>query len=436
MEPIYKKRKIIFICILLLFIFIYYLCWCYLLKFNASPDELMRYLVPKYIYSNGSLPTGYSKDAIYFLGNWSYAFYPQMLGGITSALFMKVFSLWTHSDHLILFAARITSALFGTITVAFVGLTVQKITKRIKIAIFSILFVAFLPQFTYLSSYINNDIIAAAGVSMIMYALVSNEIDHSWNLNKILILSVGSLICILGYLNSMVFVLVSAIYLILTLIKQDKISKKKAINYFIIYCAVIAIFCLPFFIRNFIIYNGDLLGMRSFHNQYAKWLDASGKKLQFPYISNHSIGALFIDNDFLVRTFESFVGFFGYLSVQLKPVFYLFYFILFYTGILGLFIKPRINELKLIKNSIVTLIVGTILLIILFLYYDLYIDYQTQGRYIISALPPLALLETLGLSQISKVMRMGRIIKYSFTLFYVLLNIFILCHYVYPTLVL
>lgn len=83
-----------------------------------------------------------------------------------------------------------------------------------------------------------------------------------------------------------------------------------------------------------------------------------------------------------------------------------------------------------------TLIVGTILLIILFLYYDLYIDYQTQGRYLISALPPLALLETLGLSQISKVMRMGRIIKYSFTLFYVLLNIFILCHYVYPTLVL
>lgn len=73
-------HKLIFIATLGV-IAVYYLIWAAGLKFNGNPDELMRYLVPKYIYNHGNLPTGYDKEAVYQLGNWSYAFYPQMLGG-------------------------------------------------------------------------------------------------------------------------------------------------------------------------------------------------------------------------------------------------------------------------------------------------------------------------------------------------------------------
>lgn len=429
-----SKQQIVFTGILFLF-FCYYLLWAFLLKFNSNPDELMRYMIPKYIYKHGSLPTGYDKEVVYFLGNWSYAFYPQMLGGIISAFFMKIIEFILGSKYLV-FAARITSVIFGCISVAFVGLTIKKIKSDFKYVICGMLFIGFLPQFTYLSSYVNNDILAVAGVSIIVYALVAGTYNNNiWNYGSVVTLSIGFIFCILGYLNSLGFVLSGGIAFLMSVILQCKakqISKRDALLFILTLILLTTIICLPFYIRNFIIYKGDFFGMSTFHNQYTKWLQNGGKALQFPY--KNSAGFLsFLNNEqFWFTTFESFVGLFGYLNVRLSSRLYIIYLIIFYTGILGVFIKKHDN-LKRNKLVIFFLVMGIILTVAAFAYYALFVDTQPQGRYLMEILPLLAIWSAIGLINVlEKIFKHTKFAIFIFFLLYICLNIYILIRIVYP----
>src|SRR5699024_8782905 len=226
------------------------------------------------------------------LGNWSYAFYPQMLGGMLSAFFMKLSAIFT-TKYLVL-AARLTSVLAGVVTVAFVGLTLYKIKKDFRLTIFGMLLIAFVPQFTYLSSYVNNDVIAVCGVSVIMYALYSGcSTGEHWDVRKTILLALGMIICTLGYLNSMGFVLIGGLCFLFSLYRQhkaDRISKKQAVTLALALILIVTVVCFPFYLRNALIYHGDLFGMKTFHAQYVKWLQHGGAALQHPYLGQGSLG--------------------------------------------------------------------------------------------------------------------------------------------------
>ena len=144
-------------------IFIYYVFLAYNLAYNVNPDEKMRFLLPKYIYMHNQLPNGYDRGAMLNYGNWSYAFYPQWLGSLFSALFMKLFALFSTRVRVLLLGARLSSVLFGMLTIFFVFLSLRKLCMSKRKALTGAVLTGLLPQFTYLACYVNNDIIACSG---------------------------------------------------------------------------------------------------------------------------------------------------------------------------------------------------------------------------------------------------------------------------------
>ncbi|TKJ83049.1 hypothetical protein PaeCFBP13512_23230, partial [Paenibacillus sp. CFBP13512] len=364
--------------------------WAYRIPFNNAPDELMRYQIPQFIFKYGRLPTGYDPEVIYGLGNWSYAFYPQFLGSILSTFFMGIISIFKNSDHAILFGARMASILFGMITVWFTGKSIEIITKSKIISILGMILISFLPQFTFLSSYVNNDIIAVAGASIIVYVSIK-AYQHSWTIYNSVLLAIGFIICGLGYLNSYGFILMGSLFFIVSNFldfRNNELNWKKIKLYTLIVFSLNMIISFPFFMRNYILYN-DFLGMRTFRKEYTRWLSEGGQILQQPYQGN--IFNLLNDTNNMKIIFHSFVGQFNYMTIIMEKSYYNFYLCIFIIAIIGIIYKlvkniltsrKKIDNKKIFLNT--SIILSCLITIGLHIYYMLKIDYQAQGRYIMA----------------------------------------------------
>ena len=75
-----KKNYDLTLLLIIMALMVYYLIIAYNLLFNKNPDELLRYKIPLYIYRHGALPVGTNKEVMLPFGNFSYAYYPQLLG--------------------------------------------------------------------------------------------------------------------------------------------------------------------------------------------------------------------------------------------------------------------------------------------------------------------------------------------------------------------
>lgn len=358
-------------------------------------------------------------------------------GGVLSAFFMKISSIFT--TKYLIFAARLTSVLAGVVTVAFVGLTLYKIKKDFRLTIFGMLLIAFVPQFTYLSSYVNNDIIAVCGVSVIMYALYSGcSTGEYWNVRKTILLALGMIICTLGYLNSMGFVLIGGLCFLFSLYRQrktDRISKKQAVILVLSLILIVTAVCLPFYLRNALIYHGDLLGMKTFHAQYAKWLQNGGAVLQHPYLEHGSWVNFLTYTNFWLMTQKSFIAYFGYLTIQVGTVVYIFYLIVAYTGVLGYCMRPLADGTDNYILPTWGMILAGVITIALFIYYALFIDTQPQGRYIMEILPFIIVVESIGLSKVNDAIFKTRYPLWLLMGIYIMINLYCFVGKVYPLLI-
>ena len=138
------------------------------LKAEHAPDEAMRMLIPEYIVSHHALPNGTEEAVRHPLWGFSYALYPY-LTAIISSVFMAITSLFTKSAAALLTAARLTSVLSGTGTLIVVFLIGEELFERRESALLGGIFVGFLPQFVFLSCYVNNDSFAVFTVALIIY---------------------------------------------------------------------------------------------------------------------------------------------------------------------------------------------------------------------------------------------------------------------------
>ena len=149
-----------------------FFCICFgtsiFLKTEHAPDEAMRMLIPEYIVSHHALPNGMEEAVRHPLWGFSYALYPY-LTAIISSVFMAITSLFTKSAAALLTAARLTSVLSGTGTLIVVFLIGEELFERRESALLGGIFVGFLPQFVFLSCYVNNDSFAVFTVALIIY---------------------------------------------------------------------------------------------------------------------------------------------------------------------------------------------------------------------------------------------------------------------------
>lgn len=380
---------------------LFLLAWMVSKPYNSAPDEAARYPLVEYIYQHGQLPLG--DEASIQIPQWgfSYAYYPFFLGPLLSALFMKIAGVFTSDPFVLFSAARFTSALAAVVAVYFVMKLSRRLFGRPYHWIMTAM-VAFIPQFLFLGSYINNDIISVCGAVIILCAWVCG-LQDGWNGKNSVLLAAGIIVTALSYYNAYGWILCSMIlYLSSWLLQQKKEPgwQKNMWKYGAVISAVVLTGISYFFIRNAILYHGDFLGMRT--------LTAAGEQNAADFLKpslratpkNQGLGLLSWLPHWARMSCMSFVGVFGWLDVFCPDVFYWYYGLfallgagLFACWLFSVFHKPK-KPLEVLL--LVCLLACGVMPLLLSLYYSYGVDYQPQGRYIYPMLPALAVLMTQG----------------------------------------
>lgn len=179
----------------------------------------------------------------------------------------------------------------------------------------------------------------------------------------------------------------------------------------------------------------DFTGTKAFDDAYHRWLKSGGGQTMAPYPG--SIVKMIFDSKWIVTTFKSMVCLFGYMSIETKTGYYIFYLLFFYTGLLFFIAllnakgsKNRTsNKVKLLFNGLMFL--GIVLTILLSMYRSVTTDYQPQGRYILTVLPIISIwwVEGMNKFEIYSGVR-AKYLSYVAILFYMLVSIVCVFHYV------
>lgn len=384
-----------------LYCFFLYLLWAIIVPFDSPPDEFNRYLVPQFIYENGKLPCGL-EDSVRIWGyGFSYAIYPN-IPSIISALFMKIGATIFGIEKLYIYA-RLTSILSG-VGVVIMG---KKIAGQLFNSNTSKLFVisiSLLPQFTYLSSYMNNDTFAVFSVSIVIYGMLIG-CKNNWNAKSCIIMGVGGSMCALSYYNSLGIIVVAFLYATVLVI-GNKSLKNKLIFYLqrvgIVASTMLALTSF-FFIRNAINLDGDFLGLktRNIHNEMFAIDELKMSLAQTPYKSGVSLFGMltgeYMDSRWLGITKVSFLGMFGGMNDLIRLEYYTFFEYVIKIGIVCLIIGIIINKKKDydFKNKMwfyISMVLMCIITVSLSLYYSYFVDFQPQGRYLMPMLISLTIL--------------------------------------------
>lgn len=397
-NPKYGERLFI------IFSFLFFTAWAVVQPYNAGPDEYMRYQIPTYIYQNGVLPHGGDPAIRNEIWGTSYGFFP-ILSYMIAAAFMKAVSFFTRDGMALLIAARMVSVLFGTGTVYFLIKLGNRIFGKRSKWLFVAL-AAMLPEAVFITSYVNNDSMAIFSTVFIVYMWIRG-IDTKWNLKTCIGLGAAMSVCVLSYYDAYGFLLCSAVLFTVTslLCQGDKKEYGLWFKKAAFMMMIVIVLTGWWFIRNALIYDGDILGIATndaYANQYAQ-PEYKPSLNQTPFKQGMSVFDLVASNWTLI-VFRSFVGVFGYMNVLMSTKVYIFYFAVFVLGLIGCCMQMK--KLFSIRESgqwraegffhwmlLLALLISNGLNI----YHSYMVDYQPQGRYSLPMLIPLMYFTTSGI---------------------------------------
>ena len=341
-----KKHKKLILGIFLIFVFSYFLIWTVSQPFNKCPDEGMKWKICKYIAKHGSIPQGGNEEIREPDWGISYAFQPiltYMIGGV----FVKIASFFTNDKFALVVAARLVSTISMTVSVYFVVKIAQKLLKGIYKYLF-IVIIVFQPITAFLASYINNDSTAVLATTMIIYLWILG-LESNWKTKHCILLGLSIGFCSLTYYNAYGYILCSVILCLVSVI-SNKMKIKEILQKVLIVALMAFAVAGWWFIRNAIIYDGDILGMKTQVECGDKYAIDKYKpsKRETPQKNNESVMDMLIKDDWIKTTLKSFVGIFGYQNIIMSSRIYQFYLILWGLGIIGCLINFK--ELFIYSN--------------------------------------------------------------------------------------
>lgn len=375
--------------------------------FQNAPDEHARYLVPLYICENGTLPTGYEEELLSKECRWSYAFYtllPYMVQGYT----MRFVNLFTDSPLALLYTARLVNVGCGLIMAWLVLLIARRLFREERMQwVFSFL-ITFLPQALFMHTYVNPDSMCMMSIALMIYGLLRGYKD-GFNMKSCLILSAGIIICALSYYNAYGYIL-SCILLFFAYFIKKKANGKQAPDWKPllkkgIFISVLVLLCISWsFIRNYILYDGDFIGLTAKETYIASY----GIERVTYQNTGQSVFKMLFGTTFIPKVAASFIAAYGSMTIKSWIVVYVFYVLLFLGGIAGaLFVKdragkaPASDRLWLTRFFHANMILCMLIPVILTVQYSYVIDYQAQGRYVLPALIPFAYYVCRGIEKIT-----------------------------------
>lgn len=485
----YKSEK--FILIFYLLFFMAAACTVALLQPMADtlpllanpPDEHARYLVPRFICEYGKIPTGFEEEIRIPSYGFSYGIY-NVFPYIIQGYFMRVVSLFTDSELMLVYAARFINVLSGTAMAGVVYLLSRKLFGDRRFRWLFCFAVMFLPESLFMHTYVNTDSMCLLSTAMMVYALVSAW-KEGFTRRNCLWLAGGIILCALSYYNAYGYILSSILLFVVYFLrvrmtnKQDSALKQEGItrrdksdrggkkadmserevlktdkpvldkhetilserevyeadklekdryeaasedivyegrrwNYDWkemlrkgIFISVLVLAGIGWwFIRSYILYDGDILGLDTREKMAAEYAIEEVNPLAGNTYKEQGIGVLEMmrQEKFMEGAFYSFVAAFGSVSITGDIWMYRLYKIFFAVGGLGLlvmclvWIKERRFRNANYKTGFfhVNMIFCMAMPLILLIQYAYTMDFQNQGRYLLPAIVPLMYYITAG----------------------------------------
>lgn len=394
----------------LLICFFVYLLWAVLfVTIYYGPDELMRLDILNFIYQNGRLPFGWEESLRHPMWGISYGFgfsLPYLIG----ALFMQFMSLFSASETALIIAARMTSVLCGV----GVGCYAIRISRKLfssRTRWLFIVLMTLLPQVVFLSSYFNRDIFGLFTVTMIIYSWLCG-VESGWSKQSCIHLALALGLCFLSYEFDYPFILGSFLLYVFWYMKnRESVSFREFIRKGLLIVGVVFLVCGWMFIRNAIIYDGDVFALKILDQYQELYAVDSLKPSQ---ISNYRAQGYPLlhalqDDWWKTNTCRSFLSMMGYMSVPAAQWVYDFFRLLLAFSGIGLIAGAVMKKGKTERHGFVltALVFSSSVTVFLSVYYSWNMDIQAQGRYIIGILPLFALFVSKGIEGIGRLLSAG-----------------------------
>lgn len=419
-----KKKRNIQIAIFLISVFVFLTAWAVVQPLNASPDEEMRYQIVQFIVKHGTIPDGRDPEIRNELWGISYAYSP-ILAYMIMAIPAKIVSLFTSSATAMLIASRMVNVVFGT-CMAYLVLRIGEMLFSGREKWLFICLVTFLPGLMFVHSYVNNDSMALLSSAWIVYAWV-RSIREGWTIKICIHLALAISMAALSYYNVYGFILCSILFFAFSVLFAS--GEKKDFEFLFSRGGMIAVIVLLligwWFIRNGILYDGDILGWNistEYAEKYAiEELKPSNRAtieklgwtikdmmLYQPYGWRHN---------WLVTVAVSFVGTFGFLDIFMPTILSKAYLLFFAVGLFC--ILPVLKKMLSVREKQVTIrkektktetikykkvvkqnvwskknlfhlhmLMAMLIPFVLLVKYSYQNDFQAQGRYILPMLIP------------------------------------------------
>ena len=417
------------------------LVWVLVPKRFSGPDEPMRYKVVQYLFEHpGKLPHGTDEAVRDEIWGISYAFFP-ILSYMVSAVFASAARCFTDNWVIVLKAARMADVLFITM-MAYVVIRIgcRLFEEKEKRWLFSAM-VIFLPEVLFMGTYVNTDSLALLASAVIILAWV-RYLEEGWTWKNCMLLALGMGVCLLSYYNAYGWVLWSFFFFVATNLLCSVQPVKERWKFMMGRGMGIAGVTLAiagwWFVRNALIYDGDILARKACAacgEKYA-WEAYKPSVHPTPASSGWNILDLFIYQDpgwphnWIFMVLVSFIGTFGFFNIFMNETVSKIYLLFLGLGFAGMCMTLRSfywrkQEVNVVRTGVgsqkikiktirtvrewnkkgifnLAMLAGMLTPAILLINYAFYSDNQAQGRYLISAVFPIMYFAVLGYDQLLK----------------------------------
>lgn len=262
-------------------------------------------------------------------------------------------------------------------------------------------------------TYVNPDSMCMMSIALMLYGLLRGYGD-GFHVKTCLILAAGIIICALSYYNAYGYIL-SCILLFLAYFIKRKENGRPALDWKPllkkgIFISVLVLLCISWsFIRNYILYDGDFIGLSAKEAYIASY----GIERVTYQNTGQSVFKMLFGTTFIPKVAASFIAAYGSMTIKSWIAVYVFYVLLFATGIAGiLFVKspalgykesgiPKAPQPWQTVFFHANMVLCMLIPVFLTIHYSYTIDYQAQGRYVLPALIPFAYYVCRGLQKLA-----------------------------------
>jgi hypothetical protein len=261
------------------------------------------------------------------------------------------------------------------------------------------------PENAMISSYVNNDAFALFTISIIIYSWVCG-IEDNWSLKSCCLLGIGAGLCLISYYNAFIFLLLSAILWFYTILSKPE--NRKNLKPFAGRLAIMLAIALAiggwFYIRNAMLYSGDILGMASQRAEGQLYAAPGYKPSDLDSFANQGKTLLDVvtDKPWLFSSFHSFIARFGYMDINAPNIVYVILISIISFGLAAVLIKALIGlKRKQFDPLLIACFCSLPMGVLLSAYFSYSVGFQAQGRYFLTVLIALCILAVSGLKYAS-----------------------------------